>query len=123
MLCDPNKVADLIPVDYVINLMCAAAYYTANLSNNTLLATSHMSSHPVPIFNCCSGKRNAITWNQFIKLCYVNIYRYPSSEILWYPAGSVTHSRSVNFFKSIFVHLIPATIADCILMIFRKKPM
>lgn len=125
MLCDSTKVADLIPVDYVINLMFAAAHYTASLSNDVAqpLNMIKMAHSSIPVFNCCSGRQNPITWSQFIQFCFDNIYKFPSSEMLWYPSGNVTHSRTVNSIKSIFVHVLPAVLVDCVLVTLGKKAM
>lgn len=44
MLCDPNKTADFVPVDMVINLMIVSAWKIG----------THR-TEKIPIYNCCSG--------------------------------------------------------------------
>lgn len=49
-------VTDLLPVDYVVNLILAAASDVASTSNNIARKDS------VAIFNCVSGVDAPITW-------------------------------------------------------------
>lgn len=44
MLCDPDKVADLVPVDMVINLMLVSAWRIGTTKTKEL-----------PIYNCSTG--------------------------------------------------------------------
>lgn len=45
MLCHPDKIADLIPVDMVINIMLVAAWKVAASK-----------SKEIPVYNCCTGR-------------------------------------------------------------------
>lgn len=45
MLCDPEKIADLVPVDMVINVMLVAAWK---------IGTSKIREE-IPIYNCSTG--------------------------------------------------------------------
>lgn len=44
MLCEPHKIADLVPVDMVINLMIVSAWRVGTMKSKELL-----------IYNCCTG--------------------------------------------------------------------
>lgn len=44
MLCDPDKTADLVPVDMVINLMIVAGWKIG----------THKTKE-IPVYNCCTG--------------------------------------------------------------------
>lgn len=50
MLCDPHKVADLVPVDMVINLMIVSAWRVGTTKPKEL-----------QIYNCCTGKQKTIS--------------------------------------------------------------
>lgn len=45
MLCEPDKTADLVPVDMVINLMIVAGWKMGT-----------QKTREIPIYNCCTGK-------------------------------------------------------------------
>ncbi|XP_018318430.1 putative fatty acyl-CoA reductase CG5065 [Agrilus planipennis] len=112
MLCDPNKKADLIPVDLVINLMIVAAYSIA----------TQKPTREIPVYNCCTGQRKPITWSKFINLALKYTRIYPQSNLVWYPDGCVTQSAFYNNFKRIFLHLIPAYILDSVTWLSGGRP-
>lgn len=66
MMCEKNYVADMVPVDIVINLMIAAAWRTATRKSNNLL-----------IYNCCTGQRNPIIWSEFVKYAMSSVRKHP----------------------------------------------
>lgn len=69
MMCEKNYVADMVPVDIVINLMIAAAWRTATRKSNNLL-----------IYNCCTGQRNPIIWSEFVKHAMTSVRKHPLGE-------------------------------------------
>ena len=72
-------VADLIPVDVVINSMIVAAWKRGSESKNNF-------SGPLPIYNCTSGNLNPITWGQIEEWGMDSIRRHPfdSKTMVWY---------------------------------------
>lgn len=66
MMCEKNYVADMVPVDIVINLMIAAAWRTATRKSNNLL-----------IYNCCTGQRNPIIWSEFVRYAMSSVRKHP----------------------------------------------
>lgn len=111
MLCEPNKVADLVPVDMVINLMLTAAWRIGTLKNKEL-----------QVYNCCTGQQKPITWQRFIRLCFVYMRIHPFSEVSWYPDGTVTSCKYLNNFNQFFLHWIPAYFMDAIVWVAGGKP-
>lgn len=111
MLCDPNKRADLVPVDMVINLMIVAAW---NIGTHK--------TKEIPIYNCCTGQRKPITWNRFIDLCFIYMRKHPFSEITWYPDGTVTASPLQNSLYRIFLQWLPAYVLDACVWMVGGKP-
>lgn len=69
MMCEKHYVADMVPVDIVINLMIAAAWRTATRKSNNLL-----------IYNCCTGQRNPIVWSEFVKYAMSSVRKHPLGE-------------------------------------------
>ncbi|KAK9886421.1 hypothetical protein WA026_016701 [Henosepilachna vigintioctopunctata] len=112
MLCDPNKTADIVPVDIVINLMLAAAWRIGTTQNREL-----------QIYHCSTGQQKPITWKNFIGLCFVYMRKYPISNVSWYPDGTVTSSRIFNICNQYLLHWAPAYIMDFVLHLTGAKPM
>lgn len=111
MLCDKTMKADLVPVDTVINLMIVSAWRIASSKTKE-----------IPIFNCVTGQRKPIKWNDFIQICFKYLRAHPLSSVNWYPDGSVTSSHTVNTVKKYLLHWAPAYIIDSLAWITGGKP-
>jgi len=81
-----NSVGDIIPVDFPINLMIAAAWYTATHRPNSIM-----------VYNCTSGLQNPVTWGKIRTQLVQSILKYPSSDIMWYPTTSVQYDEVPSF--------------------------
>lgn len=66
IVCEKNCIADIVPVDIVINLMIAAAWRTA----------THKTDH-LSIYNCSTGQRHPITWGTFVKYTIKSVRKHP----------------------------------------------
>ncbi|XP_033326344.1 putative fatty acyl-CoA reductase CG5065 [Megalopta genalis] len=111
MLCHEDKIADLVPVDIVINLMICAAWRTA--TNRT---------KSIPIYNCCTGQQNPITWRQFVELMFKYTRMHPPNDAIWYPGGRCRSNAIVNKMCTLFQHMLPAHILDFFLRLRGKPP-
>lgn len=112
MLYDGNAIADLIPVDTVINLMITAAWSTGTRPTND-----------IKVYNCTSGAVNCITWGDIERIAFPVLLRYPSVEVLRYPGGSFKNSRLVNNIAALFQHIIPAYLFDAFCGLTGRKKM
>lgn len=108
--CSRSKVADLVPVDIVINLMCAAA---ANPPSK--LKTS------IPIYNCTSGLQNPITWEQIENWTLGYIRKHPMQDMFWYPGGSFKNWHWLDQLCQLLFHFLPAYILDAGLRITGRE--
>ncbi|KAL7738356.1 hypothetical protein ACLKA6_006676 [Drosophila palustris] len=111
MMCEKNYVADMVPVDIVINLMIAAAWRTATRKSNNLL-----------IYNCCTGQRNPIIWSEFVKYAMSSVRKHPLEGCLWYPTGDLRMNRPMNTLNCLLKHFLPAYILDGVARLMGKKP-
>ncbi|EFA04974.1 Putative fatty acyl-CoA reductase CG5065-like Protein [Tribolium castaneum] len=111
MLCDPEKIADLVPVDMVINLMLVAAWRIGTTKTKDM-----------PIYNCSTGQRRPITWKHFVGLCFKYMRKHPFSDVTWYPDGTVTASRTLNIINKYLLHWLPAYIMDGLVWMAGGKP-
>lgn len=106
---NPDVVADLIPVDFVVNLMIASAYYTAEHHKN------------LTIFNCCSGQLKPLTWQQFADHLFIYGFQKPVKALIWYPSISMDRSLFVHRLKVVLYHYLPAFFIDIAATLTRSK--
>lgn len=111
MLCHEDKVADLVPVDIVINLMICAAWRTA----------THRTGN-ITIYNCCTGQQNPITWKQFVDLSFKYCRMHPMNHAFWYPGGRCHSSMLINKACVTFQHMLPAHILDLLARLKGSRP-
>lgn len=111
MLCRKDKVADLVPVDIVINLMICAAWRTATHRTDT-----------ISIYNCCTGQQNPITWKQFVDLSFKYSRIHPTNDVLWYPDGRCHSSTIINKLCVTLQHTLPAHILDTFARLKGSRP-
>ena len=105
-------VADIVPVDLCINLMCVLAWKTATTSTTS----------SIPVYNCTSGAVNTLTWGLVEREGLKIIRNNPYSGVLWYPGGSFKENYYANRFCQLMFHYGPAHLLDIILRILGKKP-
>ncbi|CAH1107531.1 unnamed protein product [Psylliodes chrysocephalus] len=111
MLCDPDKIADIVPVDMVINLMIVSAWRIGSSPTKE-----------ISIYNCCSGMRKPIKWKDFVYYCFKYSRKHPVMDVSFYPSGSVTSRRYVHAIRTFLWHWLPAYIIDTVVQISGGKP-
>ncbi|XP_039953324.1 putative fatty acyl-CoA reductase CG5065 [Bactrocera neohumeralis] len=111
IMCEKNYVADMVPVDIVINLMIAAAWRTATRKTDNLA-----------IYNCCTGQRHPIQWGEFVSYAMKHVRKHPLEGCLWYPTGVLRMNRPLNAAHGFLVHYLPAYILDIVARLMGKKP-
>ncbi|GBP42968.1 Fatty acyl-CoA reductase wat [Eumeta japonica] len=110
--CDENVVADVVPVDLVVNCLIAAA------------RDVHIRPPPLepPIFNYVSSPENKITWREFNDHNLAHTGKYPLGNAIWYIALTFNKSAFMHHLYIIFLHLLPALVFDCLLTCTGHKP-
>lgn len=78
----PTAIADIIPVDFVINLIIAAAWHTVEV---------HPNKNEIPVYNCCTGTINPLYWGDVERLSVSNLIKYPSAQVFRHPGGFANH--------------------------------
>lgn len=124
-------VADMIPVDVVVNTMIATSFYTAKkynkldeVSGDDRSTTSEevLNEKQTPlIVHCTSGDTNPITWGQAEREFFPAIRANPSSHVLRYPFGSFKESKIHDLVTRFFVHILPALLIDLLCCLIGKK--
>ncbi|KAF4517060.1 hypothetical protein B566_EDAN006377 [Ephemera danica] len=111
MLCNETMVADLVPVDLVINLLVCAAWHTATTRPDG-----------ITVYNCTTGIQRPITWHDFVDTCFSNFHKHPVRDTLWYPDGRCRSNWMLNSSMDLLVHKLPAYLMDFLAMAAGSKP-
>ncbi|KAL1109971.1 hypothetical protein AAG570_014080 [Ranatra chinensis] len=111
MWCSRDNIADLIPVDVVINLIVTVAWHTATVRPNNLV-----------VYHCTSGSSRPVRWGDIEAACQATMIRDPFSEVVWYPGGSFKKSRTYNALCVLLFHTAPAFLFDLFAIITSRKP-
>ena len=110
--CMRDNVADMVPVDVCINLLCAIAWETANAG----------SGKPIKVYNCTSGSLNPITRGQVATMLPSSIEKAAFEGVLWAPKISLKENPYVNKLHQLFFHYGPAHGVDLICRLVGRKP-
>ncbi|KAL4711309.1 hypothetical protein ACJJTC_019150 [Scirpophaga incertulas] len=108
--CKKRYVADLVPVDIVVNCCILAAWRQGTKQPGRC-----------PVYNVTSGTINPIQWGQFARLCVKWARKNPTKYVMWYPNFTFTESRFLNTFWEISCHFVPAFLYDLFLKAQGRK--
>nr|XP_032525853.1 fatty acyl-CoA reductase wat-like isoform X1 [Danaus plexippus plexippus] len=119
--CDPKAVADLVPGDYVVNSVIAAAWK---------MARDHPGNHeeapmdqlPV-IYNYVSSEQKPLTWEMFMKYNELYGIETPPLQAVW--AYLLILTPNIFFYKfcCLLMHWFPAYVVDGVCFLIGKKLM
>ncbi|CAH0713000.1 unnamed protein product, partial [Brenthis ino] len=118
--CNSQVVADLVPGDYVVNGVIAAAWKTAkDYPGNYEHAP--VENSPV-IYNYVSSEQNPLTWAEFMNYTEVYGMKMKSMQAVWLYLFWLTPSQFMYNVSVLLMHWIPAYIVDTIAILIGKKP-
>jgi len=112
MHVEKDFVADLIPVDVVINAMIVAAWKTAQDYNGNPTIPS--------VYNVTSSSIKPITWGQVHQAQTSSVNKYPMSTMLWSPGCTLTRYTFHDRLNRWLFHYAPALIIDGVQMVLRR---
>ncbi|CAG4999525.1 unnamed protein product [Parnassius apollo] len=108
ILSKSTNLLDLIPVDFVSNLIVAAAAKCKR-------------SNEVTVYNSCTSDANPLTMAQFGRLITEDSVKHNFHEIIC-PTLFFTQSQWLLKFLTIIMQIIPCFIADCWLRLMGRPP-
>ncbi|XP_014218670.1 fatty acyl-CoA reductase wat-like [Copidosoma floridanum] len=124
--CERDKVADIIPADYVINNIIVAAWDTANKWEEKQKATvkeDPEKPEDPPIYNSVSSCQKPINWGRFMHLNEVHGREVPSDLVLWYYAFTLTRNLWLHNIFCFLFHTVPAVVIDLLAVLSGREPM
>ncbi|XP_054264570.1 fatty acyl-CoA reductase wat-like isoform X1 [Macrosteles quadrilineatus] len=96
---------DIIPVDYVVNCMIAAAWKTADEKDE--------STNSMKVYNCAATAVNAgIKWKAVIDFYWKYIDVWPFDRSIWYTSAFYTENYYIYIFFWYLLHRIPGYCFD-----------
>ncbi|GAB1866827.1 Fatty acyl-CoA reductase [Camponotus japonicus] len=111
LMCNPNLVADIIPLDFVVNTLICASWHNAVQRSDT-----------IKIYNCTSSSLHPITWREFEYLIKKYAIKSPSKYVMWYPNCTFRTNKFIHTIIVVMLHFLPAFILDLILRVQGCKP-
>lgn len=118
--CNPNKVADLVPVDMTVNALIACAWTTARKTME--LTKNNVKTVEEPkVFNYVSGPRQPITWREFLITNKKYGMSYPTMKCIWYYSFTMNQHRALHILYTILLHFLPALLVDAYLKISGRE--
>ncbi|KDR09346.1 hypothetical protein L798_15114, partial [Zootermopsis nevadensis] len=129
MHCNEDMLAEVVPVDMVINVTIAAAWDVATqhrLKSQQYLPEKQTGNLPgpdddIPILNYVSSIQNPLTWAQFMKF-NEGTKEYSPMRVLWYYCLTLNKYKIMHNLYAIFLHFLPALIVDTAARLVGKKP-
>ncbi|XP_076655259.1 fatty acyl-CoA reductase wat-like isoform X2 [Halictus rubicundus] len=117
--------AELIPADYVIANIVAAAWDIGTRERTTKLEEDSVlcDEEKIPIYNSVSSAQNPITVTQYIKFNEAVGFDAPPTKAIWYCALVTREYFYLYKIESFVLHTIPGFIGDTILRLMGQKPM
>nr|CAH7761030.1 unnamed protein product [Callosobruchus chinensis] len=115
LYCDEDCVANLVPVDMVVNSIIATGWEIGTEFQKT-------KTNDIKIYNYESSNDNPITWKNYMAKSYQYGINTPSAKAIWYYSFFLTKSRLRYLFTIFFLHTLPAFLIDGVLMCIGKSP-
>ncbi|XP_048123576.1 fatty acyl-CoA reductase 1, partial [Alosa alosa] len=111
MRANNDAVADLIPVDVVINLTLTAGWYTAVQKPKSAL-----------VYNCTTGGINPFHWGEIEHYVMSTFKRNPLEQAFRRPNANITSNYLINQYWILVSHKFPALLYDLFLRLSGQKP-
>ncbi|GAU98010.1 hypothetical protein RvY_09214 [Ramazzottius varieornatus] len=111
MLGDRNAIADIVPVDYAVDVLIATPWHLE----------STKASKPW-VYNFTSGGINPMTWGYVQDSTLVNFAKNPVDNVYRIPSARFTQNWLAFHLWRTIDHMLPAYLIDTVLRIQGKKP-
>jgi fatty acyl-CoA reductase len=123
MVIDDNVKGDIIPADFAVNTILAAAWNTVDEKQDERPQINGSSRvQEAKIYNCVSSPDNPIDWGQIYKYSIDVGKLIPAKRALWIVSWTTVTNWQIYLFLRFFFHLVPAYFVDLYLTMIGKKP-
>lgn len=112
MHLNPEFKSEMIPVDININAILALAYQRSKMDKEICY-----------FVNLTDSGRNPLKWGDAIQTGRQWFYKYPLTQMLWYPGGSVKTNYYHHMLCMVLFHYVPAYLIDLLMLAIGQKPL
>ncbi|PSN51392.1 hypothetical protein C0J52_04435, partial [Blattella germanica] len=114
MMYDKEAVTDFVPCDMAVNALITCAW--------DVHGRKRCGDKNIPIYNYVSSTENPITWKEYVSTNIKLSWKTPLNNCYW--KAFILPVKNEYIFKtySFFLHKIPASILDTILLTLGKEP-
>ncbi|KAK3745977.1 hypothetical protein QZH41_014651, partial [Actinostola sp. cb2023] len=81
-----------------------------------------MRSDSIPVYNCCTGTINPITWGKLSEIMKLKFDNYPLEDGFRRPNFNFESGKLWHFYWTYISHKIPAIVADTMALFIGQKP-
>ncbi|XP_014231220.1 fatty acyl-CoA reductase wat-like [Trichogramma pretiosum] len=114
MHCDPAANANIVPVDFTVNALLAAAWDVAMQNDRR--------DDEMLIYNFISTNDAPITWQDFRRTNLKFANDYPLSKAIWYQSFSMNPNRLWHNVSKVLFHWVPAYMYDGLALLTGQEP-
>ncbi|XP_075423523.1 fatty acyl-CoA reductase 1 isoform X3 [Ascaphus truei] len=114
MRASNNAVADLIPVDVVVNTTLAAAWYSG--------VNRYSRPRNIIVYNCTTGGTNPFHWGEVEYYVNVSFKMNPLEQTLRRPNVTLRSNPLLHHYWTAVSHIGPAVLFDAFLRLTGQKP-
>ncbi|CAI5668056.1 fatty acyl-CoA reductase 1 isoform X1 [Oreochromis niloticus] len=114
MRASNNAVADLVPVDVVINTTLAAGWYSGSQVLNR--------PKSIPVYNCTTGGINPFRWGEVEYCINMSFKTNPLEQAFRRPNVNLRSNPFTNQYWTTVSHTLPALLYDGYLTLMGRKP-
>ncbi|KAH8041511.1 hypothetical protein HPB51_016956 [Rhipicephalus microplus] len=111
VIVEKDRIADVIPVDVVANMLISVAWHTATTR-----------PEHVRVYHCTSGTLQRQTWGEVTATTQKLIVRHPLPHVMRFPKVALTNSAAWHSLNLYCLHYLPACIGDLALQLIGRKP-
>ncbi|CAB0029661.1 unnamed protein product [Trichogramma brassicae] len=104
--CDGSLKANVVPGDWTVHALIASAWDVAERRKD-----AEEGDRTIPIYNY-TNKDNPITWDDLKVMTAKHGLHLPTVRAVWYYSFGNTKSKWLHMFYVIFLHLLPAYLAE-----------
>ncbi|KAF5291781.1 hypothetical protein FQA39_LY14269 [Lamprigera yunnana] len=108
--CNADYVGDLIPADYVVNLILAAAAEVLERQNEDVL-----------IYHCVTSYQNPITWKDTKNYVSFHSESFPTRIQMWHMMFVLCTNKYLFVLLHFALHTVPAYTVDFVLLCLGKR--
>ncbi|KAK4877842.1 hypothetical protein RN001_010348 [Aquatica leii] len=112
--CEFDYIADLIPVDYVVNCLLVAASKNGKKRGTT-------KCDDIPIYNCTSSFQNPVTWRNCFEHGTHHAESVPTPMQIWHFFFIPCSNKYLALILHFLLHIVPAYVADFFALCLGKK--